>query len=136
MTLCMHFVKAVAIVIAIFTVSMAGESENFSSTRSVTFGTPKQPAGKQCIILNRTSPNFESELLAVPPEACVIVIGSWIIKTDYFFKPLEVISPKNDSWWVTWKDFHSPLDVSNNNWSFKLKTKGLKQIVAAISYHF
>jgi len=78
----------------------------------------------------------EHRVLAVPPEACVIVIGSWIIKTDYFFKPLEVISPKNDSWWVTWKDFHSPLDVSNNNWSFKLKTKGLKQIVAAISYHF
>jgi len=133
----MHIVKAAAIAVVIFTFSMPVRADISSATDDpVNFRASKKTVGTQCIILNRSSPNFERELLSVPREACVIVIGSWIIKTDYLFKPIEIVSPKNDTWRVLWKDLNSPLDVSSQNWSFKFKTKGLRQIIASISYHF
>jgi hypothetical protein len=96
----------------------------------------KSTSGSQCIILNRTSPNFERELLSVPPNACIIIVGSWIIKTNFFFVPTDMVSPKGDVWQITWKDLNSPLTVGNKTWDVKLKTQGTKQVIASLSYRF
>jgi len=122
--------------LAIINLCMAAEGGMFSKPGSVAFDAVNQKKGEQCIILNRTSPTFERELLAVPREACVIVIGSWIIKTDFFFKPREVISPKSESWKITRNDSNAPLIEDKSAWSFKLKTRGLKQVVATINFHW
>jgi len=104
------------------------------TSRSVVFSQAKFKNGKQCIILNRTSPSFERELLAVPPDACVFVIGEWMIKTDFHFKATEVASAM-EQLKVTWKNINSPI-VEGKDWTFKIKTSGLKKIVASVSYNF
>lgn len=119
---------------AIMNLCMAAEGGLYSSPGSVAFDAVKQKRGEQCIILNRTSPTFERELLAVPRDACVIVIGSWIIKSDFLFKPMEVISPKSESWKVKWRDRSAPVADDRSSWSFKVKTKGLRQVIATINY--
>jgi len=101
---------------------------------SVVFSQSKFKKGKQCIILNRTSPSFERELLAVPPDACVFVVGEWMIKTDFHFKATEVSSTL-EQLRVTWKNLNTPI-VEGKDWTFKIKTSGIKKIVASISYNF
>ena len=128
-------VSLFASVIASVNVSPADEGIITSMPKPPVIKLSKSAVVEQCIILNRTNPDFEHELLTVPPDACVMIIGSWIIKTNFFFIPTE-ISSKNDTWKITWKDLDSPLVVGNRNWDVKITTQGLKQVAAAVSYRF
>ena len=102
---------------------------------SVVFKAADNHAGKQCQILNRTNPNFEQELLKVPPDTCVIVIGAWIIKTDFLFKPVEVVSPRNEVWRIIWKIRELPL-ATGDNWNVKVKSRGISQVQATFNVKF
>jgi hypothetical protein len=102
----------------------------------VNFEASRHIGGEQCVILNRSSPGFEKELLSVPQHACVIVIDSWIIKSDFLLRPVEMVSPETDEWRVGWNRMNSQMTVSSHNWSIKVKTRGIRQILGAVSYHF
>lgn len=121
--------------LALTNAGMAGEGVAKPAPGSIMYQITKQKGTEQCIILNRTSPTFERELLSVPPETCVIVIGSWIIKTDFRFKPVEIVSPKNDVWRVAWENLNAPVKMGDQ-WSLKLKTQGVKQVTATLRYQF
>ena len=122
-------------VLAFANISPAGEGIIVSMPKTLVLELPKSAAAEQCIILNRTNPDFEHDLRSVPPHACVIVIGSWIKKTTFFFIPTEIAS-RDEAWKITWKDLNSPLVVGNRNWDVKVTTQGLKQFAAAVSYRF
>jgi len=122
-------------VLAFVNVSPADEGVIASMPKALVLELPKSAAAEQCIILNRTTPDFEHELRAVPPHACVILIGSWIIKTNFFFIPIEIAS-RDEAWKITWKDLDSPLVVGNRNWDVKVTTQGFKQFAAVVSYRF
>lgn len=121
--------------LAMTNTGMADEEVAKPAPGSAMYQITKQKGTEQCIILNRTSPTFEHELLSVPPDACVIVIGSWIIKTDFRFKPVEIVSPKNDVWRVAWESLNAPVKMGDR-WSLKLKTHGVKQAIATFRYQF
>jgi len=91
--------------------------------------------GHQCIILKRSSPNFEKELLSVPPNRCVITIGEWIVKFDFRLMPIEVVTPKKDVWLVDWRNLNLPISI-NEDWIFKVKVRGTKSVIASLNYKF
>jgi len=108
--------------------AIAAGKVNFEASRHV--------SGGECVILNRSSAGFEKELLSVPQHACVIVIDSWIIKSDFLFQPVEMVSPETDELKIAWNKLNSQMTVSSHNWSLKVKTKGVRQVLGDVSYHF
>ena len=103
--------------------------------RSFPHDRARKMEGQQCIILHRSSPNFERELLSVPPDRCVITIGDWVVKFDYNLRPVEIVTPKNDVWLVDWRNINLPVVISKD-WTFKVKIRGTKSIIASVNYKF
>jgi hypothetical protein len=96
----------------------------------------KNQAGEQCMFVRGAGQRYDRALLTVPADGCVFEIDSWVIKTDRYFRPTEVVSPNIDRWKVTLKNIREIPIVDDKDWSFKVKIRGGKQAVAVLSYRF
>jgi hypothetical protein len=129
---------------------MASEENDGNESRSITFRVSNKKADTQCLILNRTHPNFKRDLLEAPPNGCVKVIGSWSVEKGYVSVPMEITTADDDDekpWKVIWKDLESeqwwivlrkieiPI-VDIDDWKVKVSVHGSQKVMANLSYKF
>jgi hypothetical protein len=127
--------------------AMAGEGIEIDQPQSAVWHSTGKKTATECVILNRTNPNFEQEFRKVHAENCVLVIGSWKIKTDYHLRPAEISSPDQQTSEVAWKDLKrertwllgKKIDlpvIQVMQWKLRLRLHGVQRVTADMSYGF